>query len=113
LTEDPFSVAGPGPVAPRRPYVERGQRACRFSQVAAILSEAVAWTITYRDITLDAFREQLMASGAPAWLVDVRMQFTSVLREGFAEAVTDAVLRTTGVPPRSFRLRGRARRALR
>jgi hypothetical protein len=32
----------------------------------------------------------------------VRMEFTSVLREGFAAVVTDTVLRTTGRPPRTF-----------
>jgi hypothetical protein len=30
------------------------------------------------------------------------MEFTTVLREGFAAVVTDAVTRTTGRPPRTF-----------
>jgi len=55
-----------------------------------------------RDIALDTLREQLISGGAPPWLVDVRMEFASVLREGFAAAVTDAVARTTGRPPRTF-----------
>ena len=76
--------------------------ALTHARVAAILSQAVSRTITYRDIPLDALREQLVASGAPPWLIDVRMEFTSILREGFAAAVTDTVLRTTGRPPRSF-----------
>ena len=83
-------------------YVITGPEALSHAAVARILSEVVGWLITYRDIAVDALREQLMASGTPPWLVDVRMEFTSVLREGFAESVTDAVLRTTGVPPRSF-----------
>ena len=58
--------------------------------------------ITYRDISLDAFREKLVSGGAPPWLVEVRMEFTTVLREGFAATVTDTVARTTGRPPRSF-----------
>jgi hypothetical protein len=70
--------------------------------VAAILSEAVGRRIVYRDIELDALREQLVAGGAPAWLIDVRMEFTSVLRESFAAVVTDAVARTTGHKPRTF-----------
>jgi hypothetical protein len=70
--------------------------------VAAILSEIVGRRIVYRDIALDALRAQLVAAGTPPWLVDVRMEFTSVLREGFAAAVTDTVARTTGHPPRTF-----------
>ena len=70
--------------------------------VADILSEAVGRRITYRDIALDALREQLVSGGAPPWLVEVRMEFTAFLREGFAAAVTDTVARTTGHPPRTF-----------
>ena len=83
-------------------YVVTGPDALSHAMVAAILSEAVGRPITYRDMPLDALREQLVAGGAPPWLVEVRMEFTSVLREGFAAAVTDTVLRTTGRPPRTF-----------
>ena len=83
-------------------YVITGPEALSHAIVAAILSEAVGRTITYRDITLDALRQQLVSGGAPPWLVEVRMEFTSVLREGFAAVVTDTVLRTTGRPPRTF-----------
>ena len=79
-----------------------GPQALSHAMVAAILSEAVGRAITYRDIPLDALREQLVFGGAPAWLVEVRMEFTTVLREGFAAAVTDTVLRTTRRPPRTF-----------
>jgi uncharacterized protein YbjT (DUF2867 family) len=83
-------------------YVVTGPEALSHAMVAALLSEAVGGPIAYLDIPLEAFREQLISGGAPPWLVDVRMEFTSVLREGFASAVTDAVLRTTGRPPRTF-----------
>ena len=72
------------------------------AEVAAVLSDAVGRKITYKDIALDALREQLVASGAPPWLVEVRMEFTTILRGGVAAAVTDSVLRTTGHEPRSF-----------
>jgi uncharacterized protein YbjT (DUF2867 family) len=81
-------------------YVITGPEALSHARVAAILSEAVGRKITYRDIPLEALREQLVASGAPPWLVEVRMEFTSVLREGFAAVVTDTVARTTGCAPR-------------
>jgi uncharacterized protein YbjT (DUF2867 family) len=85
-----------------RTYVITGPEALSHAMVAAILSEAVGRKIGYRDIALDALREQLVASGSPAWLVEVRVEFTTILREGFAAAVTDTVLRTTGRPPRAF-----------
>lgn len=80
-------------------YVITGPEALSHAMVAAILSGAIGRPVTYRDIPLDALREQLVAGGAPSWLVDVRMEFATVLREGFAAAVTDAVARTTGRPP--------------
>jgi uncharacterized protein YbjT (DUF2867 family) len=83
-------------------YEITGPEALSHTDVAEILSETVGRRITYRDIALDALREQLVAGGSPSWLVDVRMEFTSILREGFAQKVTDTVLRTTGRPPRTF-----------
>ena len=83
-------------------YVITGPEALSHADVAEILSEKVGRGIVYRDVELEAFREQLVSGGSPPWLVDVRMEFTSVLREGFAEKVTDVVLRTTGRPPRTF-----------
>ncbi len=66
------------------------------------MREAVGRRIVYRDIELDALREQLVSGGTPPWLVDVRMEFTTVLREGVAAVVTDTVRRTTGRPPRTL-----------
>jgi uncharacterized protein YbjT (DUF2867 family) len=83
-------------------YVITGPEALSHAMVAAILSEAVGRQIVYQDIELDALREQLVAAGTPPWLLEVRMEFTSVLREGFAAAVTDTVARTTGHEPRTF-----------
>jgi uncharacterized protein YbjT (DUF2867 family) len=83
-------------------YAVTGPEALSHAMVATILSEVAGRTITYRDIGLDAYREQLVAGGAPPWLVEVRMEFTAVLREGFGAAVTDTVLHTTGVSPRTL-----------
>ena len=94
------ALTAPGHVG--QTYVITGPEALSQVRVAEILSEAVGRPITYRDIPLDAFRQQLIAGGAPSWLVDVRMEFTAILREDFAAAVTDTVLRTTGRPPRTL-----------
>ena len=83
-------------------HVITGPEALSHAAVAEILGKAVGEPIAYRDIALDALRAQLVGSGAPTWLVDVRMEFTAILREGFAAAVTDVVARTTGRPPRTF-----------
>jgi uncharacterized protein YbjT (DUF2867 family) len=94
------ALTGPGHTG--QTYVITGPEALSHAMVAAILSEAVGRRIVYRDIELEALREQLVAAGTPPWLVDVRMEFTSVLREGFAAVVTDTVIRTTGHKPRTF-----------
>jgi len=94
------ALTGPGHTG--QTHVITGPEALSHAMVAAILSEAVGRRIVYRDIELDALREQLVAAGTPPWLVDVRMEFTSVLREGFAAVVTDTVTCTTGRPPRTF-----------
>ncbi len=83
-------------------HVITGSEALSHADVAGILSEAVGAPITYRDIPFDDLRAQLLAAGAPTWLVEVRMEFTAILREGTASAVTDVVARTTGRPPRTF-----------
>ena len=83
-------------------HVITGPEALTHEEVAAALAKASGRSVTYRDVPPAALRAQLLAAGTPAWLVDVRMEFTEVLREGFAAAVTDTVARTTGRPPRTF-----------
>ena len=82
-------------------HVITGPEALSHADVADVLSKAVGAPITYRDVPLDDLRAQLLASGAPPWLVEVRMEFTAILRESAAAAVTDVVARTTGRPPRT------------
>ena len=83
-------------------HVITGPAALSHAEIAAALSAATGRRVTYRDVSLGVVREQLLAGGAPPWLVDVRMEFTEVLRENFAAAVTDTVARTTGRPARTF-----------
>jgi len=49
-------------------YVVTGPEALSHAMVAAILSEAVGRRIVYRDIALDALREQIVSGGTPPWL---------------------------------------------
>jgi uncharacterized protein YbjT (DUF2867 family) len=94
------TLTGPGHAG--QTYVITGPEALSHARVAEILSEAVGRRIAYRDIELDALRAQLVAAGTPPWLVQLRLEFTSLLREGFAAVVTDTVTRTTGRAPRTF-----------
>jgi len=83
-------------------HVITGPEGLSHEEVAAALAKASGRPVTYRDMPPAALREQLLAAGTAPWLVDVRMEFTEVLREGFGAAVTDTVARTTGRPPRTF-----------
>ncbi|HUG36625.1 MAG TPA: SDR family oxidoreductase [Candidatus Limnocylindrales bacterium] len=83
-------------------YVVTGPEALSHLELAAILGKAVGRPITYREISLDAFRGELTSAGVPPWLVDVRVEFSSVLRENFAATVTDIVPRVTGRAARTF-----------
>lgn len=83
-------------------HVITGPEALTHEEVAAALAKASGRPVTYRDVPPAVLRSQLLAAGTPAWLVDVRMEFTDVLRDGLAAAVTDTVARTTGRPPRTF-----------
>jgi hypothetical protein len=44
----------------------------------------------------------MVAAGLSAWLVEVRMEFATALRDGYAAAVTDTVQAVTGQPAQTF-----------
>jgi hypothetical protein len=47
-------------------------------------------------------RERLLASGMPAWHVDVQADFSTALSAGHASIVTNSVEAVTGKPARTF-----------
>jgi hypothetical protein len=47
-------------------------------------------------------REQLLASGMPAWHVDVQVDFNTALSAGQASAITHTVEAIIGRPARTF-----------
>ena len=55
-----------------------------------------------RAATKTAVQQEMVAAGIPAWLVDVRLEFATALRDGYAAAVTDIVQTVTGQPARTF-----------
>lgn len=80
-------------------YTITGPEALSFQEVAKKLAVATGKRVTYQDVSLDTMRQELVATGIPAWLVEVRMEFAAALRNGYAAAVTDTVQVVTGRPP--------------
>ena len=83
-------------------YTITGPEALSFQEVAKKLAAATGKRVTYQDVSLDTMRQELVATGIPPWLVEVRMEFAAALRDGSAAAVTDTVQAVTGQPPLTF-----------
>ena len=83
-------------------YTITGPAALSFQEVATKLAAATGRPVTYQDVPLAAMQQEMIAAGLPAWLVDVRMEFATALRDGYAAAVTDTVQAVTGQPALTF-----------
>ena len=84
-----------------RAYHITGPEALSYQEVAERLARILDKPVIYRNITLEAMRGRLLASGMPDWQVNVQMDFSTALSAGHASTVTDAVEAVTGQPPRS------------
>jgi uncharacterized protein YbjT (DUF2867 family) len=83
-------------------YTITGPEALSFQEVAQKLATATGRAVTYQDVPLAAVQQEMVAAGLPAWLVEVRMEFATALRDGYATAVTDTVQAVTGQPAQTF-----------
>ena len=83
-------------------YTLTGPEALAYADVAEKLSRLLGRTVTYKDMPLAVMRERLLASGMPAWHVDVQVDFSTALSAGHASAVTDTVESVTGRPARTL-----------
>jgi uncharacterized protein YbjT (DUF2867 family) len=83
-------------------YTITGPEALSFQEVAQQLAAATGRPVTYRDVPLAAVRQEMVTAGLPEWLIEVRMEFATALRDGYAAAVTDTVQAVTGQPARTF-----------
>jgi uncharacterized protein YbjT (DUF2867 family) len=83
-------------------YTITGPEALSFQEVAQKLAAATGRALTYQDVPLAAVQQEMVATGLPEWLVDVRMEFATALRDGYAAVVTDTVQAVTGQPARTF-----------
>ena len=83
-------------------YTITGPEALSFQEVAAKLSDVTGRRVTYHDVPLATVRQEVVATSIPAWLVDIRMEFATALRDGYTAVVTDTVQAVTGQLARTF-----------
>jgi uncharacterized protein YbjT (DUF2867 family) len=70
--------------------------------VAAVLSELLGRTITYRELTFEENRDAMIRAGVPEQIAQMNAQAFSLTADGDAEWVTEDVPSLLGRPARSF-----------
>jgi uncharacterized protein YbjT (DUF2867 family) len=70
--------------------------------VAAVLSELLSRTITYRETTFEENRDAMIRAGVPAPIAEMNAQAFSLTAEGDAEWITEDVPALLGRPGRTF-----------
>ncbi len=93
LTSDTFA---------NRAFALTGSEAVTHSEVAAKLSQATGKTITYADITSEAFQAGLSGFGLPADYVGFLAYIAQALKDGHSAPVTENVKLITGKSPITF-----------
>jgi uncharacterized protein YbjT (DUF2867 family) len=80
-----------------------GPEALSYGDIADILSEATGRTITHRAVPVEEARARMVAAGMPDEYARFLAALEASIAAGAEDRTTDAVLRVTGRPPRSFR----------
>ena len=83
-------------------YSISGPEALSHHDVAEEISSATGKAVSYRIVSPESERKQLLKKGLPEWHVDLIVQFHTALSEGLASEVVDTVKTLTGKAPRSF-----------
>jgi NAD(P)H dehydrogenase (quinone) len=84
-------------------YDVTGGEALSFSDIAAILSEKLGRTITYKDETLEEAWASRAAYGAPDWQVEAWISTYTAIASGQLEQVSNTVERLAGRRPLTLR----------
>jgi uncharacterized protein YbjT (DUF2867 family) len=79
-----------------------GPVALSYAEMAGKIGAAIGKPISYETISDEEARQQQIAWGAPAPLVEARLSIFRAIREGRLAAVTDTVERVLGRPPKTF-----------
>jgi uncharacterized protein YbjT (DUF2867 family) len=94
-------AAAPAPHAGKT-YWLTGPELISNYDVAAVLSELLGRTVTYRELSIDENREAMIRAGVPAPIAEMNAQAFSLTADGDAAWVTDDVPSLLGRPARSF-----------
>jgi uncharacterized protein YbjT (DUF2867 family) len=88
---------------PQPLYDVTGPSAISFDEIARDISEAARRPVAYVDVTPRQWKQERLAAGEPAWLVEDMLFLYNAYREGYGGAVSTTVRDVTGMDPRSFR----------
>lgn len=83
-------------------YALTGAEPLSQGQMAEKLSQAVGKPIQYVDVPAEAAKDNMLKMGMPPRLVDMLVEFSGVVRQGMAGAVTQDVEKVLGRKPRTF-----------
>jgi uncharacterized protein YbjT (DUF2867 family) len=85
-----------------RTYELTGPEALSFREMGEKLSAVQRRRVAYVDISLEAARKSMLASGTPEWLADAIVELYEIYSEDLAADVSDAIERISGQRPHSF-----------
>lgn len=88
---------------PQPLYDVTGPSAISFAEIASEISEAAGRPVAYVDVTPRQWKQESLAAGVPAWLVEDMLFLYNAYREGYGAAVSTTVRDVTGRDARSFR----------
>lgn len=94
-------AASPAPHAGKT-YWLTGPVPISYYDVAAVLSELLGRTITYRELTFDQDKDAMIRAGVPEQIAEMNAQAANLTADGDAAWVTDDVPSLLGRPARSF-----------
>ena len=83
-------------------YVQTGPDSLSFSEMAAIISEAIGKPVQYVAIPVEAVGEAIRAFGMGEWFAQVMMDYSRAYARGWGDFVNGNVEDLTGKPARSF-----------
>ncbi|MCH5676985.1 NmrA family NAD(P)-binding protein [Streptomyces gilvus] len=88
--------------APNTDLVITGPQALSYGDIAAVVTEVTGTSVTHRQLSYEQMRDRL-ATDMPPDFAAMLAGMDRAIAEGSEDRTTDAVLRLTGRPPRSFR----------
>jgi (4-alkanoyl-5-oxo-2,5-dihydrofuran-3-yl)methyl phosphate reductase len=83
-------------------YDVTGGEALSMAEQVKILGDAIGKPLTYVDVPDTAAKDGMLKMGMPEAVVDGLLEFTAMVRSGYAATMTDSVSKVTGKPPRKF-----------